>query len=85
MLSTKRTSKRQPNGGAIKAGIQMNDVITKIGNRRIEATRQLQEIIARARPGERLPLTIIRDGKERTITVTLTARTEKGPGTFPEE
>jgi serine protease Do len=67
----------QQNSAAMQAGIQTKDVITKIDDRTVETATQLREIIARHRPGEKLQLTVIRNGMEKIISVTLKASEEK--------
>src|SRR5690606_1624745 len=59
------------NGGAEKAGIKEGDIITKIDNRLITRSSILQETVARMHPGDKLKLTYKRDGKEKTVDVTL--------------
>jgi Do/DeqQ family serine protease len=69
----------EQNGAAIRAGVQKQDVITKIDNYMVETAPQLREIIARHKPGETLQLTIIRAGKERKIPVVLMAAKVEAP------
>lgn len=61
----------QQNGAALQAGIHINDVIIKIDDQIVETPPRLREIIARHRPGDKLQLIVIRDGKEKTISVVL--------------
>ncbi|MDB5276530.1 MAG: HtrA2 peptidase [Ferruginibacter sp.] len=61
----------QQNSAAAKAGILPKDVITKVGLHEVETATQLREVIARYKPGEKLQLTLIRNGKEKIIEVTL--------------
>src|SRR5690606_14532359 len=58
-------------GGADKAGIQKGDIITKIDGKDIRSSSVLQESVARMHPGDKVKLTYLREGKERTVTVTL--------------
>lgn len=58
-------------GAAEKAGIQKGDIITKIDDRLITRSSILQETVARLHPGDKVKLTYKRDGKERTVSVTL--------------
>ena len=58
-------------GGADAAGIKAGDIITKIDGRTIYASPDLQEKVARLRPGDKVKLTYKRDGKEKEVTVTL--------------
>jgi S1-C subfamily serine protease len=60
-----------PNGGAQKAGLKKGDIITKVDNRVITNFSMLQETVARMHPGDKLKLTYKRDGKEKTVDVTL--------------
>jgi len=61
-----------PEGGAAKAaGIKKGDFITKINGASVTSGPELQEQIARYKPGDKINITIIRDGKENTIPVTL--------------
>jgi len=60
-----------PKGGAEEAGIKAGDIITKLDGRTIMSSSDLQERVYRLRPGDKVKLTIKRDGKERDVTVTL--------------
>ncbi|MCL7988504.1 Do family serine endopeptidase [Sphingobacterium sp. lm-10] len=64
-------------GGAEAAGIRKGDVLTKIEGRTIESTPDLQERVARLRPGDKVKLTYKRDGKEKEVAVTLTGEQSK--------
>lgn len=67
----------QKSGAAMLAGVKIKDVIIKIDNRTVETATQLREIIARHRPGEKVLVTIIRNGKEIIFPVTLLAAQEE--------
>ncbi len=56
---------------ADEAGILPNDVITSINGNPTTTTGQLQEEIAKHRPGDTITLSVIRDNKRRNIEVTL--------------
>lgn len=53
------------------AGVEKGDVITRVDEQEVNTTPELQGLIARHRPGEKINLTLIRDGKEKVISVTL--------------
>jgi Do/DeqQ family serine protease len=57
--------------GAKEAGLQAGDVITAINGVGVAKTSQLLEQIARYRPGDKVKVTYLRSGKERTANVTL--------------
>jgi len=65
-------------GAAEIAGLKKGDVITKIEGNTIHSSADLQERVARLRPGDKVKLTYKRDGKEKDVTLTLkTAETKK--------
>lgn len=58
---------------AEKAGLKQGDIIVKIGNDEVSEKNALTTLIARHKVGEKVQLTIIRDGKSQTVDVTLEA------------
>jgi S1-C subfamily serine protease len=58
---------------AEKAGLKEKDIITKISGTAIDENNSLTSILGRHKVGEKVSLTIIRDGKEQTLTATLEA------------
>jgi len=60
-----------PKGAAAEAGIKKGDAITKIDGATVNTDAQLAEIIARQKPGDKLHVTVVRDGKEQSVTVQL--------------
>lgn len=60
-----------PNSAAREAGLRRNDVIVRIDQLSIHSAPELQEYIARKRPGDRLLLTVIRNGKPVELAATL--------------
>jgi serine protease Do len=59
-------------GGAAKtAGIEEGDVITKVGDIEVNTTPQLQEQVGRFSPGDKVNVSVLRDGKERVFPVVL--------------
>lgn len=60
-----------PNSGADDAGIQQGDVIIAVGGEKVIKTSELQEKVALNRPGDKVKVTLIRNGKEKTVTATL--------------
>mgnify|MGYP001944404298 CR=1 FL=1 len=58
---------------AAKAGLQEGDVITKIDNEEIDEDNSLVSLVGRKNVGDTITLTIIRDGNEQAIDVTLEA------------
>ena len=57
--------------GADKAGLKVGDVITKIGDAKIEDADDVSEAVHQHKPGEKIPITILRNGKEQKITAEL--------------
>lgn len=60
-----------PNGGGAAAGIKKGDIIKKVEGKEVFASPDLQEKIGRMSPGDKVQLTISRDGKEQNVNVTL--------------
>jgi serine protease Do len=58
-------------GPAEKAGVQRGDVITEFDGKKIEEPYQLRNMVANTAPGEEAKLTIIRENKTITKTVTI--------------
>lgn len=56
---------------AAEAGIEPGDVITAINGTAIHTAAQLQEALARHRPGDTVTVALLRDGKSRQVSVTL--------------
>src|SRR5262249_28616232 len=62
------------NSPSEKAGLKTGDVIIKVKHKSIESVEGLFGIMKKTRPGERVSVTVSRDGQERTVTVTLGKR-----------
>ena len=61
----------QKDSPAEKGGIQKGDVIREINLNRVHNSAGLQEQISKLRPGEKAVVTLLRDGKQHEIIVTL--------------
>jgi len=58
-------------GAAASSGIKEGDVITSINGNPIKTSPELQEQVGRYRPGDKIDVTVVRDGKEKVYAVTL--------------
>ncbi|HEX7345864.1 MAG TPA: trypsin-like peptidase domain-containing protein [Candidatus Limnocylindrales bacterium] len=58
-------------GPAADAGIQPGDVITAIGDTRVATVEDLLGALRRHKPGDKVSVTIVRNGEESTVDVTL--------------
>jgi S1-C subfamily serine protease len=58
-------------GAAEKAGVVRGDVIIKVGNIDVNNVPQLQEQVGKFHPGDRVPVTILRNGSEQVMEMTL--------------
>ncbi|MCB1507203.1 MAG: trypsin-like peptidase domain-containing protein [Hyphomicrobiaceae bacterium] len=61
----------QPDSPATLAGIQRGDVIVAVNGEAIATPRELSRMIARLDPGAEVAVTVIREGAEQVISVTL--------------
>jgi S1-C subfamily serine protease len=61
----------QTNGPAANAGIKDKDIITKVNGVEIGPGRSIASLVGEFQPGDKVKLTVLRDGKTRDIQVTL--------------
>jgi serine protease Do len=66
-------SQVEPDSPGAKAGLKVGDIITQVNGKKVEDAGQLQVIISQQRPGTKVELGIIRDGKSQAVPVTLEA------------
>ncbi len=59
------------NSPAAKAGLKEDDIITKIDDKTVTETLPLARIIRGYQPGDKVTLTVLRDGKTLEIELTL--------------
>ncbi len=60
-----------PEGPALTAGFKAGDVIVKYGDKDVKDTRELVRIVADTAVGTDVPVLIYRDGKEKTLNVSI--------------
>jgi S1-C subfamily serine protease len=75
VLSTKTlhgvtVSEVKTGGPGAKAGLEVNDLITKINGTPVTSYDQLISVIARYSPGQTVTLTVVRDGQTKQVKVT---------------
>jgi serine protease Do len=61
--------------GAEQAGIKKGDIISKVEGQTVYESSDLQERVGRLQPGDKIRLTVLRDGAEKNFTVTLKGET----------
>ncbi|PZQ23789.1 MAG: protease [Sphingopyxis macrogoltabida] len=64
----------EPDGAAAKAGLRRGDVVTKVNGREVTPQQTLSYIVANTKPGTRIPLEVIRDGKTMTLNAVVGTR-----------
>jgi len=65
-----------PDGGAAAAGIKKGDVITRVNGAQVVSGIQMSAQIASFRPGDKVPVTYVRNGKESTVNVVLKKKSD---------
>src|SRR6266850_1745712 len=60
-----------PNGPAEKAGLEIGDVITGFDGEKVRDVRQLKHSVADVKPGQTVPVEVLRDGSCRMLRVTI--------------
>jgi len=63
-----------PGGAAEQAGLQQYDVIEQIDGKNVENPEQLRQVISGRKPGDTVSFGIVREGKRRTIDVSIGPR-----------
>jgi len=63
-----------PGGAAAKAGLQAGDVVLKVAGKDVTPDQTLSYIVANTKPGTRIPIEIVREGKRQTVTATVDTR-----------
>jgi S1-C subfamily serine protease len=63
----------QAGGAAAAAGIVEGDVVVKVGDRTIAGADELVVAVRAHNPGDIVPVTLVRDSRTLTVSVTLTA------------
>ena len=66
-----RINSVEKESAAEKAGLKKDDIITKVGDNKIEGSDDLYEAIGKYKPEEKVSITYLRDGKEATINTLL--------------
>ncbi|HEY2004524.1 MAG TPA: trypsin-like peptidase domain-containing protein [Candidatus Saccharimonadia bacterium] len=56
---------------ADKGGVKDGDIITKVNNDKIDSTHSLQSLVGKYKPGDKVTLTVMRNGQTQTLGVTL--------------
>jgi putative serine protease PepD len=64
----------RPGTPAARAGLQAGDEVVEVDGEPIQSGDELREVIDSHKPGDKITLTIKRDGQERTVEVTLGQR-----------
>ena len=62
---------------AAKAGLKDKDIVTAVNGVKVGAAGSLADLIGEYKPGDTVQLTVIREGKEMTVNVTLEGYSEK--------
>jgi serine protease Do len=60
-----------PDSPGAKAGLQIGDVITEIDGQKVSDAGELQVVVGQRKPGTKVELTVLRNGKSMTVPVTL--------------
>ena len=74
----------QEGSPAASAGLKRGDVITAIEGHEVKDGNELRNKVAQVLPGTKVPLTIVRDGASRDVTVTIAELKASGSRTTPE-
>lgn len=59
------------NAPALAAGVKVGDIITRLGETEVQGIDHLAQLVQQRRRGRDVELTLLRDGQEMTVTVTI--------------
>jgi S1-C subfamily serine protease len=65
----------EPSGPAARAGIEAGDIVTAVGEQEVRGSGDLLSALRRYVPGDRVEVTVLRDGAEERINLRLGERT----------
>jgi len=65
----------EPSGPAARAGIEAGDIVTAVGEQEVRSSGDLLSALRRYVPGDRVEVTVLRDGAEERINLRLGERT----------
>jgi len=60
-----------PGAPAAACGLQVGDVIRRVGETRIRDVEQLESLVQKSKPGQKLSLTILRNNQQQVVGLTL--------------
>ncbi|HEY0311517.1 MAG TPA: Do family serine endopeptidase [Allosphingosinicella sp.] len=63
-----------PGGPAARAGIQQGDVVVAVNGQPVTPDQSLAYLVSQQPVGARVPVTVVREGQRRTVTVTVAQR-----------
>ncbi len=64
----------EPGEAAAKAGLQVGDVVVRVNGKDVTPDQSLSYLVANVAPGTRVPIDVIRQGKNMTLTATIGTR-----------
>ena len=64
----------EPEGAAAKAGMKAGDVVVKVNGKEVTRDQTLSYMVANTPPGSRIPIEVIRDGRQITLNATVAKR-----------
>jgi serine protease Do len=64
-------AKVEENSPAAKAGLQAGDIVLEVGKEKVANVARFRLVVATAKIGDKVPIKVLRDGKEQSINVTL--------------
>jgi S1-C subfamily serine protease len=69
-----------PEGPAAKAGLKSGDKIVTADGKEVKSFEDVKALVAHRKPGDKVALKVVRDGKEQSLTVTLGEAPSAGSG-----
>ena len=74
-----------PETPAARAGVERDDVIVEFNGKKVSDRRNLRLMVSQVAPESKATLKVIRDGKEKSLNVTVGSQPQEMAGGAPEE
>ncbi len=68
-----------PDAPAAAAGVKVGDVILKVNGKPVESSSDVSRLVGDTKPGSKIAVTILREGKERDLPITVAELKEEPP------
>jgi serine protease Do len=66
-----------PSGTAARSGLRQGDIVRSFNGKPVDDTRALARLVAETKAGASVPITVLRDGKQVSLTMSIGGDVER--------